>query len=211
MTTSPPHDGEPVSLRSSPGSISGRYDAIPGVTAAALLLGGIDGGFDGPAGRLYPDVARDLLPRGIASLRLDFRVHSSPGNLDEAVFDVFEGIGYLEAHGILRIGLVGHSFGAAVAIVAGTQNSSVTTVVSLSAQTAGTAHAGQLAPRPLLLIHGAEDRRLPPSCSETIFARAGEPKQLIILPEARHSLGQQRETVRRLVVEWLDRHLSVGP
>ena len=60
-----------------------------------------------------------------------------------------------------------------------------------------------MAPRPLLLIHGAEDRRLPAECSRYVYRIAGQPKQLVILPGARHSLRQRREDLRRLLRRWL--------
>lgn len=45
---------------------------------------------------------------------------------------------------------------------------------------------GQLAPRPLLLIHGTADAVIPARESEALFAAAGAPKDLWIVPEALH-------------------------
>jgi fermentation-respiration switch protein FrsA (DUF1100 family) len=67
---------------------------------------------------------------------------------------------------------------------------------------------GRISPRPLLLIHGADDIRLPPSCSEYLYARAGEPKELIIYEGATHSLRQRREELRALLVGWLTKVLA---
>ena len=79
----------------------------------------------------------------------------------------------------------------------------VDAVVTLSTQTAGTALAIEIAPRPLLLVHGELDRRLPPRCSRYVYERAGEPKELVILQGAKHSLRQRREELRALLREWL--------
>ncbi|MBI4496591.1 MAG: alpha/beta fold hydrolase [Chloroflexi bacterium] len=207
MVTPPPDEGAPLAIPTERGPISCRYHPCPDPVGAVLLVGGFDGGFDGPADGLYPDLAHDLLPLGIATLRLDFRLHTSPGNVDEGTYDVLQGLAFLEGQGVARVGLVGHSFGAAVAINAGARSPLVTTVVTLSAQTYGTRLVNKLSPRPLLLIHGADDQRLPPSCSEYLYARALEPKELVILPGTRHSLRQRREEVRRRVVAWLARHL----
>lgn len=174
------------------------------------MVGGTDGGLDGPADRLYPDLAQDLLPHGIATLRLDFRQHIAPGIVEEGVQDVLCGASYLKENGAREIALVGHSFGAAVVITAGAVNEEVKAVACLSAQSAGTGLVHKLTPRPLLLVHGQEDRRLPPACSEYIFARAGEPKQLILLPKGRHSLRQCREEVRQILVQWLTQHMAQG-
>ncbi len=45
---------------------------------------------------------------------------------------------------------------------------------------------GQIAPRPILIIHGEEDDMCPIDDAHRLFARAGEPKQLWLLPKARH-------------------------
>ena len=45
---------------------------------------------------------------------------------------------------------------------------------------------GQIAPRPLLLIQGAEDNLTTPDNARAIFAAAGEPKELYLVPGAGH-------------------------
>jgi hypothetical protein len=40
---------------------------------------------------------------------------------------------------------------------------------------------------------------------------AGEPKQLLILPGARHSLRQRREDLRRALVSWLRKKVCAEP
>jgi len=167
-------------------------------------MGGTDGGFMGPADGIYETLATDLLTYGISSLRLSFRILTAPGILEEAAFDALEGIRYLQRQGVRRIALVGHSFGGAVAITAAVlANGGIAGVVTLATQSAGTQLAGRLAPTPLLLVHGSQDRRLPPECSRYVYRLAREPKELVILEGARHSLRQRREELRQLVRSWL--------
>lgn len=44
----------------------------------------------------------------------------------------------------------------------------------------------KIAPRPLLIVHGDEDRLVPVENAHAIFAAAGEPKELLILPGVGH-------------------------
>lgn len=199
---------EPLRIETERGPISCLYHRGQAGGGALIMVGGTDGGFQGPADAIYPALAHDLLAHGIGSLRLDFRIHVAPGPVEEGAYDVLAGVSFLEEQGVGKIGVIGHSYGGAVVITAGVLSLAVSAVVTLSTQSAGTALAPQLAPRPLLLIHGAEDRRLPPDCSRHVYRLAREPKQLVILPGARHSLRQRREELRRLLVLWLRRVLA---
>lgn len=208
--------GVDVILPSARGPIRCRFHTPPeGMLGATVLVGGTDGGLDGPADHVYRDLAQQLLQYRIASLRLDFRLRTVPGIVEEGVFDVLHGIAFLKGQGAAGIGLVGHSFGGAVVIAASAEAPEVSAVVTLATQSAGTQQAGRIAPRPLLLIHGSDDVRLPPSCSEYVYKLAGEPKELVILSGARHNLGQRRAELLALLTRWLGERLghpvSVSP
>jgi hypothetical protein len=172
------------------------------------MVGGGDGGFDGPAEALYLDLVDDLGAIGCGALRLDFRIHKFPNDPEEGVFDVLAGIEHLARAGIDRVALVGHSFGGAVVIEAGVRDRRVACVATLATQTAGAQRVAELAPTPLLLIHGLADIRLPPDGSRMLFRRAGEPKRLELLEGATHSLRQRREDVRDELLRWFAVHLS---
>jgi dipeptidyl aminopeptidase/acylaminoacyl peptidase len=62
---------------------------------------------------------------------------------------------------------------------------------------------GQISPRPLLIIHGADDVQVPPTHSERLYAAAGEPKTLWLVPGAGHGLNTwevaQAEYERRVI------------
>jgi pimeloyl-ACP methyl ester carboxylesterase len=59
----------------------------------------------------------------------------------------------------------------------------------------------RIAPRPLLLIHGAENRLHPPSESEELYRGAGEPKELVMLAGSGHTewAFDEHPTYRRVV------------
>lgn len=46
-----------------------------------------------------------------------------------------------------------------------------------------------LSPTPVLFVHGAEDSIIPKQMSEALFEKAGEPKELLILPGVNHNDG----------------------
>lgn len=59
----------------------------------------------------------------------------------------------------------------------------------------------RITPRPWLMIHGAKDAYIGPAIAESLFARAGEPKELWIVPGAKHNRCREvdaREYARRV-------------
>lgn len=196
---------EELTLHTNAGDIVARLHPAPAGAPAVVWVGGAGGGLDGPAGGLYPRLARQLAARGVASLRLHYR---RPNYLEDCVLDTLLAVQYLvQQRGYGRVALVGHSFGGAVVISAGALSADVGAVVALSSQTYGTDLAPQLSPRPLLLAHGTADEILAPQCSEIIYARAQEPKELLLYPGCRHGLDECREQVDADVAAWLLRQL----
>ena len=191
------------------GTVRAKYHPPTAGGAVVIWVGGFDGGFDGPAGGLFPLLATDLGVHGIGVMRVDFCDRLSPGVVEYGVADVQAAKAELASRGVERFALVGHSFGGAVMITVAANDLSIEGVVTLSTQSAGTAGAARIAPRPLLLIHGLEDQRLPADCSRHVFNLAGEPKQLVLLEGARHSLRQRADDVRRIVSEWLVERFSL--
>jgi fermentation-respiration switch protein FrsA (DUF1100 family) len=119
----------------------------------------------------------------------------------------FDGPGKLNAMQYGRAAIVGHSFGGAVAINAGTLSSTVTTVVAVSSQLAGAHVVAELAPRPLLLLHGTADTILPHECSERIYERAREPRTLKLFPGVGHRFTEAADELLETVRGWLLAHL----
>ncbi len=60
----------------------------------------------------------------------------------------------------------------------------------------------RLAPRPLLLAHGAADELIPLSHAYELFRRAGRRRHLLILPGAGHQLRREKKAVE-LCLNWL--------
>lgn len=198
-----------ISIPTDRGLIDARWDAPASAPRiAVLLVGGGDGGFDGPAEALYPTLAEDFAARGLGTLRLDFRIHRFPNDVDEGAYDVLAGLRWLAAQGVEQVALVGHSFGGAVVIEAAAHDASVAAVVTLATQTAGAQNVALIAPRPLLLIHGLDDARLSPRCSQLLYGMAGDPRSLVLIPGATHSLRQAREEVRTRILEFVEGALT---
>jgi hypothetical protein len=196
-----PDGTERLLLHTGAGDILCRHHPAATGDAAVLWIFGAGGGLNGPAGGLYPRLGHALAPRGIASLELAYR---RPARLGDCVVDALFGLGWLAGEGRSRVVVVGHSFGGAVAITAGaTAVDNVVGVAALSSQTAGTEAADELAPRPLLLVHGEADEILPAACSRDIHRRAGEPKRLILYPGCRHGLDECRDALDRDLAAWI--------
>lgn len=194
---------EAVELRSGRGPVRVRRHLPAGADAAVVMVGGVGGGFDTPAGDLYSRLAEDLAARGIGALRVRFR---DPRSLDEAAHDVRAGLAALADGTVARIGLVGHSFGGAVVIRAALDAPAVETVVTLATQSYGTEDVDAL-DRPLLAVHGDGDRVLPWRASQDVVDRAGGPAELHVLAGGGHDLLEHRDEVRTLIRDWLLDHL----
>ncbi len=191
-----------VVLRTTRGDIAGILHPCEGESGAAIYVGGALGGLDGPANAIYARLASELAgsERGLSGLRLHYR---EPGEFTECVLDVLAGISFLKGISAQRIVLVGHSFGAAVAIKAGELSERVTGVAALSPQLYGTRTVARLAPKPLLLVHGMADGVLDHAASKDIYQRAGEPKRLVLYEGTDHTLASCADELFDLLKEWL--------
>src|SRR5215472_7200765 len=112
------------------------------LTRAALCVSGASGGFIGP-GKLYESLGAELPKDRIAIARIDYR---EPNEFGECLLDAMAGLSFLRGVGCQRAALIGHSFGGAVAINAGTLSPIVATVIALSSQLAGAHVVADLAP-----------------------------------------------------------------
>ncbi|OUL37351.1 dienelactone hydrolase [Nostoc sp. T09] len=199
-------DYYPVKLITSRGSIHCRYYPVINAEKAVIWVGGVGGGWDTPARGLYPLLCEKLRSNAIASLRVRYR---NPTQLEEAVLDVIAGITYLQDEGIKDLALVGHSLGGAVVIQAAAQSPNVCTIVTLATQAYGTDSAPELATRcSLLLLHGTNDEVLSPDCSQNVYQRALQPKQIIFYPNASHGLDEVADEVYQVVQDWIVKQLN---
>ena len=93
-------------------------------------------------------------------------------------------------------------------IAAATVSDQVAAVISLSPLTVGARGAGNVSPRPLLIVHGLEDTRLPPDCARQIHQWARQPKELVLYPGAEHGLRECRDELRDLLRRWIPEKLE---
>lgn len=198
--------GESTLIHTSQGDIACLFHRVPQSESAVLWAGSWRG--EGQSQRSSPipqAVATDLAEDGISSLRLRYR---HPGELEACVRDTQAGVSFLEGLGFQRIALVGHSFSGAVVISVAPLSRAIVAVVALASQTYGAQSAPQIAPRCLLLVHGTEDRRLNPYCSEQIYSWARKPKELVILEGASHGLWERKDDLLPLLRRWLVERLQ---
>ncbi len=188
-----------ISLRTSRGAVPIVMHAAPSATRAVVCICGAIGGFDGPA-MLYPRLGLELPRKGVSVARVNYR---APNDFDECVLDTLGALIFLKGTGHQRAAIIGHSFGGAVAINAGTASPVAVAVIAISSQLAGAHVVAELAPKPLLLIHGTTDAILPHRSSELIYERAQEPKRLMLFEGADHRLTGKGEELFALVDEWL--------
>ena len=187
-------------LRTSRGPIPVIMHAAENASRAILCVCGAIGGFDGPA-LLYPRLGLIMPQISFAVARMNYR---KPNEFDECLLDTVATLTFLKGMGHERAALIGHSFGGAVVINAGTLSPVVTTVIAVSSQLAGAHMVGELAPKPLLLIHGTADSVLPDNCSRMLYERAGEPKMLKLFDGADHRLSGHGDELFTLVQGWLE-------
>ncbi len=192
-------DQAQVTLSTSSGDIKGIFHSTGGAGGVVWVSGAL-GGLDGPSFGIFATLSQKLVSKGISSLRLHYRF---PGDFDQCVLDVLVGVHFLQQKGVDSVALVGHSFGGAVVIMAGTMSPLVKAVVGLSSQTVGAHRVNELSPRPLLLIHGERDRNLPARCSWDIYERAEEPKELVIYKGCGHFLRECHQALHDLLEGWL--------
>ncbi|CAI8016560.1 hypothetical protein GBAR_LOCUS10150 [Geodia barretti] len=200
--------GEGLALHTDRGEIPAVLHRAPDSTKGVIWVCGARGGFGGPGPGLYDQLAQKLTAQGISSLRMDYRM---PNLLPECAMDLMAGVTYLEDTGHGPVIIVGHSFGGAVVIAAGAVTRHVAGVVSLSPQTYGANMARLISPRPLLIVHGKADTRLPYSCGQQIYDWADEPKQLVLYEGAEHRLEECRDELGALLTQWIPAVLDGEP
>lgn len=63
---------------------------------------------------------------------------------------------------------------------------------------------GQIAPRPLLIVHAEHDDVSPLAQAHMLYEAAREPRRLITHPDANHSFTAHRPWLREQIITWLD-------
>jgi pimeloyl-ACP methyl ester carboxylesterase len=181
------------------GLLTFLWHGDPGAERVVLMCGGAMGGLLGPANGLYHDLGVGFASDGIGTIRVGYR---RPNDLPACVLDVAAAADLAHRNGGRRFVIVGHSFGGAVAINAGSMlRPMVAGVVTLSTQSAGCERAAALA-RPLLLLHGDRDELLPMMASQAVQALAGD-GELEVLAGAGHLLVEAADHLRTRLRTWV--------
>ncbi len=166
-----------------------------------VMCGGGMGGVLGPADGVYHTLGCELAAEhGIATMRVGYR---KPNDLSRCVHDVAAAADLASRSGARSYVVVGHSFGGAVAVQAGTVlGAHCRGVVTLSTQSAGCEHASELGDTPLLLLHGTDDEILPAETSTVVQMLAGH-GEVVLLPGAGHLLTQAAGEVHARLSTWI--------
>ena len=69
----------------------------------------------------------------------------------------------------------------------------------------------QISPTPLLIIHGLDDDTVPVEHGRRLFDEAGEPKQLLLLPNHGHSFTGCSDRFVPNITEWLTQQIFPAP
>ncbi len=203
-----PHSGDTgtgLIFKTNRGDVRSILHGGPDLEKSVIWVCGASGGFSGPANGIYAELAEHFIGLGISSLRMDYR---SPNDFPECMLDVLSGIIYLQKTGYSPPVLVGHSFGGAVVIATGAASRYVSGVVALSSQTYGAHMAGLVSPKPLLIVHGKTDTRLPYTCAQQIDSWAEQPKELVLFEGTEHRLEECREPLYELLSTWIPHILN---
>ncbi len=203
----PGESGERVTLDTTLGEVGCIFHRTTAPEAAVLWAGSWRGEGRGVS-PISAAVSADLLEDGIASLMLRYRQNAQLG---ACIRDTQAAVSFLEAQGVQRVALVGHSFSGAVVISVAPLSKSIVAVVALASQTYGAASVRHVHPRPILLVHGTADQRLGTHCSEQIYSWAKKPKELVILEDASHGLWERKDDLLPLLGGWLRDKLRAAP
>jgi len=65
-------------------------------------------------------------------------------------------------------------------------------------------YVGKIAPRPLLLLHGEKDSLIPLSHAQQLYANAGEPKTLYVIPRGGHDLENMNGKTLKYIMDWVN-------
>lgn len=172
---------------------------------AAILLSGAGGGVNGPSS-IYLSLACKLVTigSGVPVLRLDYRY---PARTRYCASDVRAAMKYLESeYGLTKFILVGWSFGGAPVFTVGGSDDRVVGCATVASQTADTEGIKKLAPTPVMLLHGKDDRTLSYSCSERLYKQYGEKgrREITLFDGDNHALSRNAVEAEVMLCDFID-------
>lgn len=186
-----------ITISTPRGPVRGQWRPASVTRAAAILLPG----GTGPSAESFPlfdDLAARIQRAGASVLHLD----QCSDDLDERLICLLSALSALRRQGVERMALIGWHTGAALAIAAGSASESVTGVAALAADPSTADLVAEVAPRRLLLMHGGADAVVPAAISRLLYARASDPKELVIFPGERHDFSVYHEETLDKLTTW---------
>ncbi len=188
--------------------------------------------------RLHTPAVKWLPELGYNLLSFDYRGYGqSEGSVTRkgTIEDTLAAIDFATARDAGRVVVFGHSLGGAIGIAAAAERPAVRGVIAVSTfdsypnmaaakapYVAWLVHlfvsedfdpalaSAQLAPRPLLLVHGTADLVVPFERGRALFEQASEPKQFVVMNGGDHSLPPDRDgpAFKLLIKRFLERAID---
>lgn len=194
-----------LDFRTTRGDFRAFYHTSPGLQHGVVFIGGSQAEVDGPAS-IYPDLARDLLSDGIASLMVSCRV---PHDCAQCSIDTLLALQYMDDEALRDVALVGWSFSGAVALIAGSFARNVRGVAAISTFDVSQQCLRRLSSKPILLLHGESDRESSVNVPRWIYDQAAGPRSLIVYADAGHNLVEVKNQVNADLYRWIMQ--TLGP
>lgn len=196
-------DYDKLRIETRRGEINCRLYRATDAQAAVIMLGGGNGDAESTR-ELFSRLANAFPQACISAMCLSFRNVKS---IEESIHDVRAAIQFLQAdEAVNRVGLIGYSFGGAVALATAALEANVDAVVTLGGQSARIADVGKFR-TPVLLIHGKQDRVVPAGTSRSMYEKAQGPKELLLV-DSEHDLGASRQQVMDRSFDWMLSYLK---
>ncbi|HEU5343044.1 MAG TPA: hypothetical protein VFX31_14765 [Ktedonobacterales bacterium] len=180
------------------GSVYGKWRPSSVTRAAAILIPDAPGAPAGPF-RLFDELAVRVQRAGISVLQLE----QCSEAFDERLMCLLSALTALRRQGVQRMALVGWHSGGSLAIAAGSDSEAVTGVAALAPDATAADLVSEVAPRRLLLMHGAADVVTPAAISRLLFMRAAEPRELVVLPGERHDFSVFHDEALDKLTTWI--------
>lgn len=179
------------------GSVRGQWRPSSVTRAAAILLPDEGGALAGPF-HLFDDLAARVQRSGASVLQLE----RCSDTLDGRLVCLLSALTALRRQGVQRMALIGWHTGASLAIAAGSASDDVTGVAALAPDATAADLVAEVSPRRLLLMHGSHDVVVSSAISRLLYARAADPKELVIFPGEQHDFSVFHEEALDKLTAW---------
>lgn len=174
-----------------------------GVRQAVVLLGGDEGeiAFDSE----YDRLSRDLAKHRVGSVLVDYR---NPGDCAQCAIDALLACQYLDDEGISDVLLIGWSFGATVALAAGSVARIVRGVAAISPVDVADCCVRRMHRRSLLVLRGDNDELCPSDTARRAGVSRENLTRVLTYPGQGHELSGVRQQLHSELMNWIGQTLK---